>query len=131
VVIEDKASGQSAIQSLSRPLATASGSPLAALPVLPFPDRHDKREVELARLDKYTRAEGVTATVASGHAYLPEGAPWVESFITEHADFPSAANDDQVDTTSMGLTRLAGTPGRPFSSAVGGSRPLSGQRGLV
>lgn len=112
VVIEDKASGQSAIQTLSRPLPTQSGTTLPALPVLPFPDKADPREVAIARLEKFARAEGVTGLVQSGHVFIPEDTPWVNDWVTEHADFPSALHDDRVDCTSMALTRFT-QPGKP------------------
>lgn len=98
VVIEDKASGQSAIQVLQRTYHTATGA-LPALPVVAW-------SVTGAQ-SKVARAEGVTGFVESGRVHLPEFAPWVADFVDEHARFPIGVHDDQVDTTSMGLTRFA------------------------
>lgn len=102
VVVEDKASGQSAIQTLSRPLPTLSGTALPALPVIAFPVN--------AGESKIARAQGVTPLVEAGRVFLPLDAPWVEDFIVEHERFPNAAHDDQVDTTSMALARLPTPP---------------------
>jgi len=43
----------------------------------------------------------------AGNVYLPEGAPWLPEWIHEHTAFPGAANDDQVDTTSLALNDMA------------------------
>lgn len=97
LVIEDKASGQSAIQVLSRPYHTGDGV-LPALPVVAYPIP--------AGASKVARAEGVTPIVEGGRAFIPETADWLDDWLTEHEKFPFGANDDQVDTTSMGLTRF-------------------------
>jgi predicted phage terminase large subunit-like protein len=55
-------------------------------------------------VSKYARAAAATPPVASGQVFLPANAHWTEHFIDEHADFPSAPHDDQVDATSQALT---------------------------
>jgi phage terminase large subunit-like protein len=105
-VIEDKASGQSALQTLRKPLPTMDGTVLPALPVIPFPMPGNDEQKKLASLSKVARAEGVTPLVEAGRVYLPLSAPWVEDFITEHERFPNAAHDERVDCTSMALARL-------------------------
>lgn len=97
LLVEDKASGQSAIQVWNRPYQV-KGDTLPALPVVPFTIK--------GRQSKVARAEGVTALVEGGRAFLPMDADWVDDFITEHEQFPTGKHDDQVDTTSMALTRL-------------------------
>ena len=97
LVIEDGASGQSAIQSLRNVLHTASG-PLPALPVVPF--------AISASESKVSRAEGVTGVVEGGRAFVPEHAEWLDDWLTEHERFPLGAHDDWVDTTSMALRRM-------------------------
>ena len=97
LVVEDKASGQSAIQVWSRPYHTRDGV-LPALPVVRFP----------AETNKTARAEGVTPEVEGGRVFVPAAAPWLGAWVEEHAAFPAGAHDDQVDTTSMALTRLRG-----------------------
>ena len=101
LIIEDKASGQSAIQTLSRPLPTASGVTLPRLPVIAFPVP--------AGESKEARAEGVSPVVEARRVHLPQGASWVDGFIEEHATFPAGAHDDMVDTTSMAIRRLGRT----------------------
>jgi predicted phage terminase large subunit-like protein len=98
LVIEDKASGQSAIQTLSRPMPTESGNTLPRLPVIAHPVP--------AGQSKEARAEGVSPMVEARRVFLPEGASWVDDFIEEHAAFPAGTHDDQVDTTSMAIARL-------------------------
>lgn len=50
---------------------------------------------------KEARAAAMQPSVESGHWLLPEGAPWLDDFITEFALFPSSAKNDQVDATSQ------------------------------
>jgi phage terminase large subunit-like protein len=47
--------------------------------------------------------------VEARRCFLPESdeADWVDTFITEHAAFPSGKHDDMVDTTSLALGVLA------------------------
>lgn len=97
IVIEDKASGQSALQTLGRPYHTESGR-LPALPAIAY-------KVPAGQ-SKVARAEGVTGLVEAGRVFIPESAPWVSDFVDEHARFPTGVHDDQVDTTSMALTRF-------------------------
>ncbi len=83
VVIEDKSSGSSLIQSLRQK---------TRLPIIAYDPK--------AR-DKEVRASAATPSVEAGRCYLPEGASWAEDFIIEHERFPNVEHDDQVDTTSM------------------------------
>jgi len=89
VAIENRASGQSLIQTLRRE---------TDIPVIAAP----------ADTDKVSRATAVTPYVESGRVFLPESAPWVAEWIEEHASFPMGAHDDQVDTSSIALKRLFG-----------------------
>lgn len=83
VVIEDKSSGSSLIQTLLRE---------TDLPVIPY---------DPGKLDKVTRASAVTPKVESGRCFLNDRIEGIEDFLLEHEKFPSAAHDDTVDTTSM------------------------------
>ncbi len=87
VLIEDKASGQSAIQVLVRE---------SNLPIIGVP----------AEGSKVSRAEGVSPLCEAGKVLLPDAAPWLAEWIDEHVRFPRAAHDDQVDTTGYALARL-------------------------
>lgn len=99
LVVEDKASGQSAIQVWQKPYHTESGV-LPALAIIPFQVKGTQ--------SKQARAEGVTALVEGGRAFIPEAAElWsVDDWLMEHEQFPTGTHDDQVDTTSMALTRF-------------------------
>jgi predicted phage terminase large subunit-like protein len=97
LVIEDKASGQSAIQTLKKPYPTVDGPTLPALPVVAFPVK--------ASESKTARAEGITPIVEGGRAFIPQAAPWLADWLEEHQKFPNGKNDDQVDTSVIGLNR--------------------------
>lgn len=83
VSIEDKSSGSSIIQYARRS---------TTIPIIPYDPR---------QRDKQTRAIAATPTIRSGNCYLPRNAPWLSDFLVEHEQFPAAAHDDQVDTTSQ------------------------------
>jgi predicted phage terminase large subunit-like protein len=57
---------------------------------------------------KEARAAAVSPMVEAGDVYLPHPlmAGWVDDYINEHATFPNAAHDDQVDGTSQALLRM-------------------------
>lgn len=88
VIIENKASGQSAIQSIRRE---------SMIPV---------SEYEPGRASKFSRAQDATRFFRAGRHRLPKAAAWVAAWIQEHIRFPSGENDDQVDTTSMAMAVL-------------------------
>lgn len=52
---------------------------------------------------KESRAAAIQPAVQAGNVYLPEGAPWLEDFISEFAGFPTGRRDDQVDALSQAL----------------------------
>ena len=87
VYVEDKASGQSLVQSIKRE---------TRIPVIP---------VQVDQ-DKVRRVNAITGIVESGRAFVPESAPWVSDFVDECAVFPNGAYDDQVDCVSMALSKL-------------------------
>lgn len=104
MVIEDKASGQSAIQVFRSPYHTEHGV-LPALPVVPHPVP--------ANLSKTARAEGITPFVEGGRTLIPDDAEWLDDWLAEHQKFPNGAHDDQVDTTAIALSRLLLSPSVP------------------
>jgi predicted phage terminase large subunit-like protein len=107
--VEDKASGQSAIQVWKKAFHDASGHKRPGLPVIP---------VKTGAASKISRAEGVSPMVEARRCFLPdvETDPWVSDFISEHAAFPAGKYDDMVDSTSMALGVLSKRTG----SMVGG-----------
>lgn len=93
LVVEDQASGQSAIQ-------TWESSELGpSISVAPFP--------VAGQGSKLARAESVTPLIEGGRAYIPEDGtyPWLADWLTEHDRFPSGKYDDQCDTTAIALAR--------------------------
>jgi predicted phage terminase large subunit-like protein len=90
--VEDKANGPAVINQLRRKVP-------GLIPIEPDGS-------------KVARAIAVSPFVEGGDVWLPdpELAPWVDGFIEEHAGFPRAAHDDQVDGTSQALNRLLLNP---------------------
>lgn len=87
-LIEDKANGPAVISALQH---TVTG-------IVP----------EEPHGSKVSRAAAVSPIVEARQVWLPspELAPWVGDFVEEHAGFPTAAHDDQVDGTSQALNRM-------------------------
>lgn len=82
VVIENKSSGIGLIQALQK---------FTLMPIIPY----------VPKIEKTLRAINGTPFIRSGRVFLPRRAPWLSEFLKEHNQFPNAAHDDQVDTTSM------------------------------
>lgn len=91
VLIEDAASGQSALQALRR---------TTSLPLIAIKPQGSKEG----------RAAGVSPLAEAGKVFVPtpEHAPWLADWLDEHAAFPVGAHDDMVDTSSMALDYLRG-----------------------
>lgn len=92
VLIEDKSSGTALIQNLRR----NHSIPIVAIQV---------------SIDKVTRTQEIVGFIESGYCHLPQSADFMPDFITEHAGFPNAKHDDQVDTTTMAIKELMGFGG--------------------
>lgn len=112
LVVEDKASGQSAIQVWRKPYAAVDErdpskvTRYPAIPVIAFPVS--------AGQSKVARADGITHVVHSHQSFLPAGQAWTAEFVQEHVEFPLGAHDDQVDSTSIALTHFLNPPKRGF-----------------
>lgn len=65
-----------------------------------------------ADTDKLTRALPASARCSAGRVWLPAGAPWLGQWVDEHAGFPNANHDDQVDTLAYAV-RVAVTRWHP------------------
>lgn len=88
-LVEDKANGTAVIDSLRNKIP-------GIVPVTPTES-------------KYARAQAVAPFVEAGNVLIPEPPVAlfeVDGFVEEHAGFPNAAHDDQVDATSQALARL-------------------------
>lgn len=74
-----------------------------------------------AEQDKLTRALPASAWCSNGRVWLPAGAWWTKVWVDEHAGFPNAAHDDQVDALAYGVrvavTRSAPGPQQPMHAA--------------
>ena len=90
-LVEDKANGSAIIDALNRKVVGGI-------------------KEEPAAGSKESRLEAVSPIFRAGQVYLPDKsiAPWIVEYIEEIVNFPRAAHDDQVDTTSMALNNLAG-----------------------
>lgn len=88
IYVEDKASGTSLVQELRRD----TRMPIRAVPV---------------DANKLARAYAVTPLFAAGKIFVPEGEPWLYDYIDELTSFPARDEDDYVDSTSQGLSRLS------------------------
>jgi predicted phage terminase large subunit-like protein len=113
VLVEDRASGQSLIQSLKNNTTI----PVHAI----SPDK-----------DKYTRAAATTPTCAAGKIKLLKG-PWNKMFLLQMCNFP-CGNDDIVDSFSQLVNHLRDWRGnsKPFQTfklvdkVIGGPSMVAG-----
>ena len=88
-LIEDKASGQSLIQSLRR---------------------HTRLPVKAISVDddKLARAYSVTPLIEGGTVYIPEEpSEWLNDYVEEMAAYPQGRYDDFVDSTSQALAYMS------------------------
>jgi predicted phage terminase large subunit-like protein len=88
VLVEDRASGKSARQVLTK----ETGLPVVA--------------VSPGGRDKQARARAVTPYYESGRVLHRAGAPWLDAFEDELTLFPGGEHDDQLDALVYGLLRL-------------------------
>lgn len=87
ILIEDKASGQSLIQSLKRET------------------RLSIKEVKVDT-DKVVRAHAVTSIFEHGRVFV-KNSSWTDDYLNVLTKFPYAAHDDDVDSTTMALSYFA------------------------
>lgn len=76
--------------------------------------------------DKISRFEGVSARIEGGQVYLPEDAPWLDTYLTELLGFPATKYDDQVDSTSQFLEWIRSRSHRSMA-ALGGPKVFIGE----
>lgn len=84
ILIEDKASGQSLIQTLTK------------LPIISIKPK----------FDKITRFASNTTLFEAGKIFIKEDSNWKNIFETEILTFPKSTNDDQVDALSQAFNYL-------------------------
>lgn len=96
ILVEDKASGQSLIQEMQRPIQDPNDItkqyrlPIKAINV---------------DTDKVARVNAASTTIEM-NMYIPHAVPWVDDYLDELITFPAAAHDDQVDSTTLALLFL-------------------------
>lgn len=64
---------------------------------------------EVAKADKFIRAQRYAAAWNAGKVLLPERAPWLEDFVTEHASFTGVRDrrDDFIDAAVAAFDELS------------------------
>lgn len=87
ILIEDKASGQSLIQTLKSKIKT---------PIIPIKPK----------FDKITRFAAHTPLFEAGKIFIEHSANWRIALEQELLTFPKSANDDQIDSLSQALNYL-------------------------
>lgn len=97
ILVEDKANGPAIIETLSRDIS-------GVIAVNP-------------EGGKEARASAMQPAVESGHWVLPEGAAWLDDFITEFGMFPNGKHNDQVDSASQASIYM--TQGASVSRMLG------------
>ena len=90
IKIEDKSSGTGLIQHLRQ-----DGIPVKGIP---------------RNIDKVSRGNDTAPMIEVGNVYLPENAPWLSYFLSEHRVFPNGDFDDIVDTTMDAVEDLLINP---------------------
>ena len=102
ILLEDKASGQSAIQELRR----------LNLPIKPV----------MPHADKIVRANQITPTFESGNVYFPFE-DYTETIIDQLTGFPNTKHDDIVDSISQALNwAREKTAGMPIIASSSGTK---------
>ena len=87
ILVEDKSSGQSLIQTLKNEIKT----PIIAIK---------------PKFDKITRFASHTPLFETGKIFINENAKWRIEFEKELLSFPKSSNDDQIDALSQALNYL-------------------------
>lgn len=93
--VEDKANGPAVIATLGRKIS-------GLIPINP-------------EGGKEARAHAISPMIEAGNVFLPHPAiaVWVHDFLEECAAFPNSVNNDQVDSMTQALLRLARTSPLP------------------
>jgi predicted phage terminase large subunit-like protein len=60
--------------------------------------------------DKVMRLRAQTAKIENGSVLFPNDAPWLNAYLSELLGFPTAKNDDQVDSTVFALSWITEHP---------------------
>lgn len=63
---------------------------------------------------KEARVHAVASVIESGNVFLPEGAPWLEDYLTQWTGFPAVPHDDMVDSSTQALSHMLFSSGDPL-----------------
>jgi predicted phage terminase large subunit-like protein len=102
VIVEDSASGQSALQELRKE---------SRLPLIPVKPQGPKE----------VRWEAVSPLFESGRVLFPAGAAWLDETLEELASVPAARHDDVTDALCQGLSYLRHQASGPWTFVRVGS----------
>lgn len=91
LLVEDAANGQAVIDTLKR---SAEGFSIRAVRPLG---------------GKAARANAAAPQFEQGRIWLPQSAPWLQTYVDQLLAFPSAAHDDLVDSTTQVINYCQGT----------------------
>lgn len=105
IYIENKGSGQSAIQSLKKD---------TSLPVIPI-----NVEADFGK-SKLQRANAAAGYIESGRVYFKENSSWNEIMLNEMTSFPRGKHDDIVDVISYAILMSQGGGKAPKRMMKGG-----------
>jgi predicted phage terminase large subunit-like protein len=114
ILVEDKASGQSLIQEMKRPVEYPENSGKR----FKLPIKDIKFDV-----DKVARVNACT-TILQTNVFIPEEAHWKKEYIKTLTTFPAAPHDDEVDATTQALIWI--THNKPRAS-YGAHMPIFGR----
>lgn len=84
-----------------------------------------------ADADKVTRAIPYAHMVRQGQVWLPDAADWADEWIDEHADFPGAAYDDQVDVGAYAAKLAHGWNPAQSPQGTGRAVPDPGEAAIM
>ena len=78
----------------------------------------------LATGDKLIRAQDYAAAWRAGRVHLPERAPWLDAFVTEHMNFTGVndANDDLIDAATAAFDELNANVALTLAPVATGTR---------
>lgn len=68
---------------------------------------------------KESRAYAVQPLFQAYQIYMPDGAPWLQSYADELCAFPRGRHDDQVDATSQALNHLCNPDAMKLLASLG------------
>ena len=91
--------------------------------------RHDVKRPDGAKVfsivpkdSKEDRVAAASGLIESGKVFIPESAPWLNTFLTELLGFPGTRFDDQVDSVSQFLNAMRSSRRLPIILGAAANR---------